>query len=1185
MNKRVMQWTKIFLITFFVIAALFYIVVELSSSWINNHYRAKVEQYASEQLGKPIRINKLEAGWYYFEPVIRLNGVSIEDTNTHTIAVIKHVGLGINWLSSLWHWKLEPGVLVASQVKIRIDASWSRLSQPSSLSSEQLQAMFPSLLSFKKIILNNVNIWWKNETGQGLPSFKVSHGFIRVKRKINGYYLTIDLNWQDKLQSQQKPSHIFAGINFAADLFDHTTQEMSFFVETQNLNFREIQKKILAVWSNEELSSIPIERGRGDIQFHGIAKRNGEWAISQWSFLTNLHDVAWKVDPTSSIPSVKGLSGSLFVEPEEGTLRINSSDLRIIYPKLFNHDLPFSNTNIRLQWKKSDSLWSMTAEKLLLENPQISVNAAECNVKWQEGISDAMVQLNMPFILRHIPAVRQYLPDNIMKPKLSAWLHSSLVGGTIITGNMILKGKLRDFPFDPPNQNSGLFLIDSHFQKFTLDFKKAWPAGKLMNAHVIFRNRDLIAEVNDGTIDQLPLTNVNVQILDLGLGKETLKIQGHLKADAAKARHFVLNSPLVETLSSFHNMELSGPGIFDINIEIPLYPQNNINLVQGKAVFLDNSMTLKKWWNLQFEHFKGELFYNQNGIVKSNLAASLLNYPLQLTMKTVKKPAPATLVDVKGNIGIDALKKIFPIFVFDFMKGVTTYTSQLILTPSKQIEDKLILKSNLKGIAIDLPVPFEKKPAEKTPLSLTLAFSDDDNAKRDTRLQINFDKILSLYLGYRTAYDGVKKEYILHQGEISLGGKKAQRPQGDGLFIDGSLSEFSLEAWQPFFDAMAGKKKVVKKNARQNKVKKTQKEGMNIIQSVQLSTPLFITKYQAFHNTNLLLLPSNNVWKVNIKSDEVSGDIQIPFPINSGINARLDYIHLNSFNLGESKQKSTAENISPLDIPPLNMEVSDFRYQKMNLGKVGLITQQDPQNVALVIKQLTFHTPTSQARFQGVWRQEKNQSTTRIKGTLTSTSIQQTLKDLDILPVIHGSKGELKVDLQWQSSPEQFRAAILNGSATLAINKGVITHLSPEVQDKVGLGKLLSLFSLQSLAQHLTFDFSDLSAKGLSFDVLKGNYVLKQGRMTTQDTVLEGPIADITMTGAIDMGKKLYDVILNITPAASTGIPIIATIAGGPVVGLAALAATTIIHQGMKQTSMYRYKVSGSWAHPTVKSY
>ena len=209
--------------------------------------------------------------------------------------------------------------------------------------------------------------------------------------------------------------------------------------------------------------------------------------------------------------------------------------------------------------------------------------------------------------------------------------------------------------------HEGIFLVDSDFRQFSLDFKDKWPVAKNMNAHIIFKNRDLIADINDGMLDQLPLTDIKAQIPALGLGTETLKIEGHLKADASHARHFILNSPIEEKLSSFNNLLLSGPGIFDVDIQIPLYAKNNINLVNGKVMFLDNTLTLEKWWNTNIQHFKGNLSYNQNGVISSQLDGKFFNYPLHLTMKSVVKPTSATVVDINAQLGIDELRQMFPI--------------------------------------------------------------------------------------------------------------------------------------------------------------------------------------------------------------------------------------------------------------------------------------------------------------------------------------------------------------------------------------------------------------------------------------------------------------------------------------------------------------------------------------------
>lgn len=1030
MSNKYLRRTSIVLAAFFLLVAILFSIAHLITPWVSG-YRTQIEQYASQKLGRPVTIAEVQAGWYYFEPVIRLSDVNIDDNNAHTMVTIGSVGLGFDLFSSFWHWRMEPGVLVASQVNIHLDSSWVNRNSTSSPSLEQL---FPFIATYKKIILNDLNVDWVNSELEGLPSLKISEAYLKLKKSNNFYYLKTEFNWQNKPVPEKpfvKPIHVFVALDLS----------------------------------------------------------------------------------------------------------------------------------------KNDNTWMLNTEQFFIGNSLISANT-ECILEWPNGIngmSDATIQLSSQFALHDLPAIRQYLPDNLMKEKLRRWLHRSIIGGTNTTGNIILKGRLADFPFDNAN-DSGLFLVDSDWNNFTLDYKEGWPAGKNMNAHVTFKNRDLTAAIHQGTIDQLPLSDVKAQILGLGLGKETLEIQGHLAADATKARHFILNSPLKTNLSFFQNMELSGPSIFDIAIQIPLYPENDTNLVDGKAIFLNNDLILKKWWNLDFQHFKGEVTYNQSGIVKSQFKANLLNYPLSLRMRSVQKPTPATIADVKAKLGIDALKKIFPLFVFDFMKGATSYTAQLVLTSSQKKEDHLILNSSLQGIAINLPKPYGKTAKEKRPLALQLYFSDDANALADTRLHIDYDKRLSMYLGYQVIYHGLIKEFSLKQGKISLGGNKASKPETSGLSIEGTMPEFSVSAWMPFLNAIMHKEPLEKKE-------------INVLQSVEIVTPKIVVSDQIIHNANVSLYPQKDLWMLNIKSDEISGAIQIPSSMASGISAHLDYVHIDGIN-----SSSGSSALQPGDIPSLNLQINDFRYRKINLGKTELITRQDKKNGALVLKEFIFQAPATSANFRGKWQETNEKKNTSLIGAVVSNNIQQTLKNIDIEPVVQGQKGSLNMKLNWPDSLFQFSPASLNGSANLRIEKGVITHLSKSMEGKVGLGKLMGILSLQTLPRRLTLDFSDLSEKGLSFDVLKGSFILNRGRMTTTDMILDGPVADISMKGEINIAKKLYDLVVNISPQAALSIPVIATIAGGPVVGLAALAATTLINQGMKQSSIYRYQVKGPWDNPKVTS-
>ena len=107
--------------------------------------------------------------------------------------------------------------------------------------------------------------------------------------------------------------------------------------------------------------------------------------------------------------------------------------------------------------------------------------------------------------------------------------------------------------------------------------------------------------------------------------------------------------------------------------------------------------------------------------------------------------------------------------------------------------------------------------------------------------------------------------------------------------------------------------------------------------------------------------------------------------------------------------------------------------------------------------------------------------------------------------------------------------------------------------------------------------------RGFSYDIFKGSYTIKKGNVSTQDSYMDGPVAYVSMKGSLSLPKQQYDVVLKVSPHITASLPIVATIAGGPVAGIATWVASKIINQGMKQVSAYTYKITGPWNSPVVQ--
>jgi len=138
---------------------------------------------------------------------------------------------------------------------------------------------------------------------------------------------------------------------------------------------------------------------------------------------------------------------------------------------------------------------------------------------------------------------------------------------------------------------------------------------------------------------------------------------------------------------------------------------------------------------------------------------------------------------------------------------------------------------------------------------------------------------------------------------------------------------------------------------------------------------------------------------------------------------------------------------------------------------------------------------------------------------------------------------------------------------------------------QMGIGRMLSIFSLQTIPRRLMFDFSDLFQKGYSFDNVRGNFELRQGSAYTTNLAFDGPIARVGINGRIGLQKKDYDFTLSVTPYVSSGLPIAAgLLTGGPIGGAAALALSTVLGSAVSKAATYYYSVKGPWNNPSWQS-
>jgi hypothetical protein len=146
----------------------------------------------------------------------------------------------------------------------------------------------------------------------------------------------------------------------------------------------------------------------------------------------------------------------------------------------------------------------------------------------------------------------------------------------------------------------------------------------------------------------------------------------------------------------------------------------------------------------------------------------------------------------------------------------------------------------------------------------------------------------------------------------------------------------------------------------------------------------------------------------------------------------------------------------------------------------------------------------------------------------------------------------------------------------MQIGKGRFLKVDP------GVGRLFGLFNLGALRRRLTFDFSDIFKKGFTFDGIEGTFLLDEGDAYTNDFRMQGPSANIELSGRIGLGAEDFDALVTITPKISSSIPLAGAIAGGPAVGAALFIAQQLMGDSIDRATRLEYLATGSWDDPVL---
>tara|TARA_R110000868_G_scaffold8205_9_gene42867 strand:- start:41165 stop:45289 length:4125 start_codon:yes stop_codon:yes gene_type:complete len=868
---------------------------------------------------------------------------------------------------------------------------------------------------------------------------------------------------------------------------------------------------------------------------------------------SHLSTSTWKY-----LPGVKNLSGQLLWRPGETHLTIASQNGAVNIPSLFNHRLQFTQLN-------ADATLQYHADTWLLQFKQLNFANHYVQSQTQARISSeinkpAYINWQTAFHQENTHRINNLFPAKIMSAKLADWLTHAFIAGKDETGLMVMRGSTADFPF---TNNKGIFLVDAQLNDVTLNYAPDWPYIDNLNARLLFHNNKMNVVAQSGNIFGQPIISTTASIADLSGQDSALIVKSKLDLDANAALAFVQESPLQKTLSGLKSLDMQGATKLALQLNIPLGKQKDPVAVDGQLQLINNQLKIPER-NLQINNLNGQLHFTADGVSSNTLHARFFQQPatLVLSTKQTKNKKSFLQVDVNSRVDFKHLSEHFGIPIPPYIKGSFAYDA-IIRMPNDGGDNQLELNTNFQGVTLDLPKPYAKLASVKAPTRLVAEFTNDK-----TWMRFNYNKLIDAALILANDKTGTK----MQSGEVSLGGRSANYQVKPGLLVSGYIPNVDWEYWRNYWA----------KNKGNTSSSQSTEQNLRLIKIV-------VGKLQGFHQTlydpMLQIYHKNKAWHVGVDSSTIAGTFVYPdaFP-RQPLGGQFSKLYMAKIPLTDKSSQKTqhAIELHPSDVPPMDMNVADFRYGKSKFGSVQLDVI--PIDNGLKIQYLKIKSKLIDFGVTGEWTDKNGHNHTNIEGNAKFSDLGSALKDWNLNDNFAKGSGNINLALSWPDTPYNFTVKGLNGFANVDMKDGLIVNLGAGTDAKIGLGKIINILSVQSIAKHLTFNFDDVTSNGFSYDTFQGKYKMDDGVITTDNTQIAGSVAKLNITGNIDLPNKRLDLLLQVAPHVTSSIPIIATIFGGPLVGAATWLANEIISPGLDKAIGSTITLSGPWSNPQVKT-
>ncbi|MDF2940771.1 MAG: Membrane protein [Gammaproteobacteria bacterium] len=956
--------------------------------------------------------------------------------------------------------------------------------------------------------------------------------------------------------------------------FNPQGQSETWTVECSSVNL-EMLSSLLQFWKEAPprlTTALAALNPRGE-----LINTEAEWTtvntkLQTYSFNGSLQD--FSINTWNEIPGVSGVSANFHVNPTGGSLQLGGEQVTLAPNYWFTQGWPPVNLSLNINWQQNNSGWQVNIPQLALHNEWVDFNGQGHVLLPAKNYKDADIQFLAGFNLSNLQQVMaNYVPDHGISENLSQWLQNAFTKVPSIQGAWLWKGKFDEMPYI---NHQGRFEIEANAQGVSMIPWPQWPAINGINADLKVDGSDF-SIISSNTADSLgvQLSNISLNLNNMGKSNtnKNLAIEADINTDGPSLKNYFQSSPLSDAVGlELENISISGPLSGHLKMIFPLAEgQQHVPHILGQVHFANNQIVLGRApWVIS--NIQGSFSFSPTALQSEGLTATFLGDPLQVKMSSETKAGLTTQsINMQGILNLEAINQIAPDIKFKWWKlvsGNAPFSFSMNLS-SKKVD--MVFRSSLKGIALNLPAPFQKANNSDLPLKI-----EAEGAAGSLNANVTFN--LGKRLAGNLLWISNRKTLSFNSGVITLGSNIASAPKAPGLLINGKIAYLSLQSWVKAIKSAVP-------NTSTPSVATPSAANYPWFNAVSLNIGNLNAYGQNFNNINVSLTYPKQIWQLGLNNPQIQGFIDLPQDWQQPVYvAHFNRVILASSNSSKTPQNSQQPQQASAklsakylgELPGLSVVIDQLTLGQQSIGSVSL--DMDPIMNGVHIEKLDIENQNISALVKGSITSLGSQDEINMQGNLNGKDWGGALASFGYPGFIQDGSGPISFQLHWLGSVMQPNLPTITGQVSFDLKEGGLSKLNP------GLIRLLGLFSLDTLIQHLSFNFSDMTDKGLAFDTITGHYIIQNSIASTQDFRLTGPSLDLILIGQVNLAEQTLDQHVTVIPHVGGGIALAAGLIGGPVVGAATWVADKVIGNTILKDRGIVYHVTGNWNKPVVTS-